>query len=662
MSAKESKEFFVEQGFTLRSVCKELGLELPASLEAQADEPLTAIASSSMTARPGCLYVCRGSSEKIRADARRAWEEKGVRAFLTPRAMTDAHGTELPSIICKTPTPSVLQLMSTVRSRTHARVLALTGSVGKTSTKEMIRLVAQETLAVEWSGSNQNGFSQVLASLQRLNPATDLLVQEVGMGKPGTVERAGKVLRPDYFVLTNIGINHIEYYGGKQENILAEKLNLDRQAAPGAVGFVNWDDPLLRGATYTHDIVTFGIENADARYSAANVEERNGQVLFDVVEQGVDEPMHVVLNIVGRHNVYNALAAYAVGRELGVPVERITAALARFHATGVRQNLTWIAGHHVYLDCYNASEVAIESAASTLETIDIPAGGKRIFVVGDIDDKLGDITEEVHRRVGRTLATHEGIHLLIFFGDHMRWAADEAQDAGKLVLATSDRAQLEEYIARNLEPEDLLGFKGGQQMRLALTLDNLFGTNFFLLDGDMVAKVARPSVEIDGMRYRVLDGYGTELIRFRGLRFTRVGKNPLARAFRSKVSGFTLAPVAAVDGMPLRVIAARAFRESKLRGVVLPEGLQAIGYEAFADCTYLKSVELPRSLRYIAPRAFAGCTALERIVIPEGVLTIDAGTFAGCSALSEVALPASCKTVADDAFTGCPAAQKLARR
>lgn len=640
--------------FTLRFVCSELGLELPQELEDRADEPLSTITSNSMTAKPGCLYVCRGSSDKIRSDALRAWEEKDVLAFLTPRVMTDAHGKELPSIICKGPTNKVIGLMQNIRKHSDARVLALTGSVGKTSTKEMVRLVACEGLKVKWSGGNQNGFSQVLAAIQRIDSETELLVQEVGMGKPGTVERAGKLLRPDFFVLTNIGNNHIEYYDGKQENILAEKINLDRQAAPDAVGFVNWDDKLLRHATYTHRVVSFGIENPDARYSAEHIVERNGQVRFDLVDHDAPEqPIPVVLNIVGRHNVYNALAAFAVGRELGIADDKILDGLGKFRAVGVRQNLTWIAGYHMYLDCYNASEVAIRSVADTLETIDVPDGGKRILVVADIDDKLGAATEEVHRRVGVNLAEHDGIDLIIFFGDHMKWAAEEAAAAGKNILVTSDRAQLEDCIRANLTHDDLIGFKGGQQMRLPLTLDNLFGTNFFMLDGDMVRKVAHPAVEIDGIRYRALDGYGAELIRFRGLRYTKAGKNLVGRVFRSKVGGFTLKPEATVDGMPVRVIDSGAFKESKLRGVVIPEGVQSIGREAFAGCAYLTSVELPSSLRTIAPRAFAGCTSLQRIVIPEGVLTIGDEAFAGCAKLSEVQLPASLKTLGVDVFAGC---------
>lgn len=648
---------FTACGFTLRSICSELGLELPSELEGKADEPLTGITCSPLTAKAGNLYVCRGSSDKIRSDARTAWKERDICAFLSPKPMTDERGNKLPTILCKGPTNQILKLMATVRDHTSARVLAVTGSVGKTSTKEMMRRVAQEAFEVEWSGSNQNGFPQVIASLQRLEPSSEMLVQEVGMGKPGTVERAGKVLRPNFFAITNIGINHIEYYDGKQEKILNEKLNLDRQAAADAVGFINWDDPMLRGATYTHRIVTFGIENAEARYCAEHVEERNGQVCFDIVEhtpEGDAAPVHVVLNILGRHNVYNALAAFAFGRELGIADERILHALARFHATGVRQNLTWIAGYHVYLDCYNASEVAIESTASTLESIDVEPGGKRILVVGDIDDKLGDITEEVHRRVGRSLAAHTGVNLLIFFGDHMRWAAEEAQAAGALVLATSDRDQLNEHIRTNLRHEDLIGFKGGQQMQLVLTIDALFGTDFFLLDGDMTRKVQRDPVEVDGIRYRVLDGYGTKLIRFRGLRYTKAGKNIFGRVLRSKVSGFTLEPEQAIDGVPVRVINSHAFAESKLTGIVLPEGVQAVCTEAFVDCQRLQAIKFPSSLRYIAPAAFAGCTALERVQIPEGVLTIESEAFARCVNLKEAELPASLATLAEDAFTGCP--------
>ena len=641
-------------GVTIRGVCDELGLAVPSELDKVADDSLPGIASSSMTTRPGYLYFVRGTSDKVRSDAVRAWEQKGACAFVTPRPLADSRGNALPCIICKRPTAGILTHMSALRDRTQAKVVALTGSVGKTSTKEMVRLVLQQGFETQCSRGNRNGFSQVLASLQGVLPDTQVLVQEVGMGKPGSVERAAKVLRPDYFIVTNIGLNHVEYYGGKQEGILAEKLNLDKQAAPGAVGFVNWDDPMLRGAEYRHRVVTFAVERDDADFCARDVREQNGRVLFDVVERATGETVPVVLNILGRHNVYNALAAFALGREMGMGVDAVCAGIARFHATGVRQNLTWIAGHHVYLDCYNASEVAISSAAETLESVEVPAGAKRIYVVGDIDDKLGDVTEEVHRRVGRALAARQGIALVVFFGEHMRWAAEEAEAAGKPVLWTADRAELERLVRANLCEGDLIGFKGGQQMQLPLTVDNLFGTDYYLLDGDMTAKVADPIKEVDGIRYRTLHGYGTEIRRFRGLRFTRAGKGLIGRAMRSKLTGFELRPLAELGGEPVRVVLREAFLGSKLTAIRLPDTVRCIGDRAFAGCRKLERLVLPASLRVIGAEAFSGCTSIQELVLPEGVNTVREEAFAGCSALERVELPATLKTIDPTAFEGCP--------
>ncbi len=643
---KEPKAWYTIEGFTVRFVCDHLGLPVPDSLADKADVQLTGLMAALLNARPGCLYVIRANGnsgeeyvQEVYQEALRAWNEKHVLAFLAFKPVLDEEGNELPTIICNKPTEALISLLSIVRDRVTARVLALTGSVGKTSTKDMIRRVLQRGFSVEWSQGNANGFGQVIIMPQRISSGTEFFVQEVGMGKPQSVERATRILRPDFFVLTNIGLNHVKYFDGKQENILNEKLNIDRYAAPDAVGFVNWDDPLLRGAEYKHEIVRFGVDSEDVDFVAENVVERNGKVSFDIVDKRSNETTHVQLNVMGRHNVYNALAAFAVGRQVGIPDDQIVAGLASFRTRGVRQNLVWLAGQHVYLDCYNASEVAIQSAANTLGTIDVPEGGKRIFVVADIDDKLGSVTEEVHRRVGQALAKHDDIDMLIFFGEHMAWAAEEAIKGGhKNVLATTDRNQLEEYIRTNLKPIDLIGFKGGQQMLLSLTLDELFGTEYFLLDGDMTLKVAAAPVVSHGVQYRALKDYGTEVVKFDGASADDMREVNLETD---------------VDGEPVRCVRSKAFLDSDITSVVLPEGVRSIGIRSFAGCASLEKVELPTTLRFIGERAFARCSSLKHVVIPEGVSTIDVGAFRMCTGLERIDLPASLRTLGNNVFVGC---------
>lgn len=146
------------------------------------------------------------------------------------------------------PSEALIEVMSASGEGGSVKAIALTGSIGKASTKEMLHLVTAVKYKTVYSKNNQNGFGRVVRWKQSLPKNTEVFIQETGMSKPGSIDRAARVLRPDAFVVTNIGLNHVGSFGGKQENILAEKLNLDKHAKDGAVGFVNWDDPLLRAA------------------------------------------------------------------------------------------------------------------------------------------------------------------------------------------------------------------------------------------------------------------------------------------------------------------------------------------------------------------------------------------------------------------------------
>ena len=134
------------------------------------------------------------------------------------------------------------------------------------------------------------------------------------------------------------------------------------------------------------------------------------------------------MRVPGLHNVLNAVCAFAVGRELGIDAQRIAEALGEYRSSGVRQRFIELNGQQFYLDCYNASEAAFYSVARTASAIDIPSDGKRVLVAADIDDKLGDLTEEIHRRVGAKLAQSD-FDVFYCYGAHAAWIGEEVKRA-----------------------------------------------------------------------------------------------------------------------------------------------------------------------------------------------------------------------------------------
>lgn len=609
-----------------------LGIDVPAHLDGDdADTPFTRLSAAVLTTVPGSCFVGHvgeAGTGKVAHLIRR-----GARMFVVDRDLRPEHGAEIRQLIVPEPRAAFETLCGWIAAQHDATTIAVTGSVGKTSTKEMIQLVCSADRTTLYSKGNQNGVAQVGRHIQRLTSATEVYVQETGAARPGLVESGARMLHPDAFVITNIGVNHIGHYGGSQENILKDKISHDRYLPPDGVAFVNYDDPVLRTLALRHRIVSYAIDDREARYYAEDVIERDGRLTFAIVESETGERTEAVIHAVGRHNVGNAVVAFAVGRWLGIPAERIVRGIGRYRGEGLRQNLTEIGGQRLLVDCYNASELAMISTAGSLRTIAVHGSGRRILVFGDIDDKLGDITEDVHRRVGRQLAEEEDIHSFAFFGAHAGWAAEETRAAGRETFHTTDRMVLHEYLARTVRPQDVVAFKGGQQMALSITIDALFGSSFVLLDGDVLLQRGS-ATELGGVEYRTIREYGA------------VAWRP-ARDF----DGRALNVSSSVDGVPVYMVGRSAFANSALTSATVPEPVRTLAPSAFYRSRDLESVSLPGTLRVIGRSAFNGCRSLREVTIPDGVTTIGARAFFRCDTLERVRIPASVRTIEEQVFS-----------
>lgn len=634
MKAIDSGEFdsalcSLRQGnITVAGLCTCLGVNVPNHMISIANERILNLSGSLRNIKPGSAYFATGNKSTYVSNVKKALE-KGALCVVSRMNVFDDRGFELPCIVVDKPRYACAELASEILGNKHVTTIAITGSIGKTTTKEMMRLVAEAEYKTQYSRSNENGFGQVVKNAQSISSDTQVFIQETGLSEPSSIDRAAIILRPDGFVITNIGWNHVGHFGGKQENILFEKMALDRRANHGAVGFINGDDPLLLAANYKHHVITFGIQNENVDYRVEGIISSNGKVRFVVYEREFDIRTPVELNIIGEHNALDAVCAFAVGRWLGIDRNKIAEALAKYKSQGVRQNLVYLGEQHVFLDCYNASEGAFYSVGNTLKTIDVPDGGKRVFVIADIDDKLGERTEEVHRRVGRSLAAMPWIDLLICFGEHALWIAEEASAAGARVLTTTDRCELESIIRNNVLPDDLLAFKGGQQMQLAKSIDSLFGTPFYLLDSDVTDPIST-SITTEVGTIKIIDDYGAVLTK---------GPDTNHVVISSPVHDSSL-----------RVIGRSAFSRKKLTEIIIPEDVRAIGNSAFFSCYKLRHVKLPSTLEYIGQSAFNSCVSLESITLPDGVKTLCSRCFAYNRNLKTIVIPNSVKSIEKDIF------------
>ncbi|RCS60379.1 hypothetical protein CIK77_10295 [Microbacterium sp. JB110] len=625
---------------SLRQVCALLDVALPREVDDSVDEPYSSLAMSFFASQAGSLFFGTVDAPEHPAVTTLVPSmvdrllERGIRAFVADAPVHDSSGKSVPCLVHPDPRRAFETLCAWVARQHDATTIAVTGSVGKTSTKEMVRRVCETTFATLFNEGNQNSVAQVGRYVQELSSRTEVYVQETGAAEPGRIESEARILRADAFIMTNIGVNHVGDYGGRQDLLLADKLSHDRFMPDDGIAFVNVDSPGLQELPLRHREIRYGMSE-DADYRAVDIDESDGEVRFTIVEAATGERTPVVVNAIGRHNVGNAVVAFAIGRWLQIPVEKIVEGIAAYEGEGLRQNLDVIGGRRVLVDCYNASEVAIGSTADALQALSVADGGRRIYVVADIDDKLGDITEEVHRRVGEELADREHIDRFYLFGHHAAWIAEELRARGRDVWSTTDRDELTAALRDDLTPEDVVAFKGGQQMALSITIDALFGTSFVLADGDVLEKRGT-SVDVGDVVYRIIDEYGAEL--------RKVWPE----------SGLTEVDVVpAVHDTPVYMIGRSACSRTSLQRVRIPEPVRTLARAAFFQARSLVSVELPQSLRNIGPSAFNGCSSLREVIVPDGVTTIGHRAFYRCTGLERLVLPASVRTIDAEAFARC---------
>lgn len=301
-------------------------------------------------------------------------------------------------------------------------IVGLTGSVGKTTTKEMVAQVLSQkmnTLKTEGNFNNEIGLP---ITVFRLNNTHECAVLEMGMSGFGEIDRLSSIAKPDLAMITNIGMSHIELLGS-QENIYKAKSEIFNNVKEGGTVILNGDDPILRkhSKEILHKTYTVGtISGCDA--VASDVEVNATGVKFKFT--GFDKSFDVKLNIPGEHNVYNALFAITAGINFGVSEEDIVSALADFRPANMRMDTISHNGYTIINDCYNAAPDSMNAALKVLGAY----SGKKIAVLGDIAC-LGEYSYEAHKGVGASVVLNK-IDELFTVGEQAKFIAQGAFESG----------------------------------------------------------------------------------------------------------------------------------------------------------------------------------------------------------------------------------------
>ncbi len=447
---------------SLKQIAEMLGTSAPF------DAQITAVSTDTRQLPEGCLFLAlRGAKFDGHDFVQQAIEAGAV------AAVTDTQIGDLPCIVVKHTGQALLDIAGLYRDLFDIPLVGVTGSVGKTTTKEMIACVLSEkfnTLKTAQNLNNEIGMPKTLFGLTKKHGAA---VIEMGMNHFGEISRMSNSAKPTVAVITNIGYSHIEHLGS-QEGILKAKLEMLEGMKADAPLIVSADDPMLcdLGQKLKRPVLTYSVSPESSPVGtdiyAEDIKEDDGVTTFTI--RHAENTILAVLPTVGIHNVKNALAAYHVGFLAGMTPQEIVCGLAKYQPTGNRQNIMEKNGQTVIADCYNASPDSMRAALGVLGNYQCT--GRKIAVLGDMLE-LGEHSDSLHAKVGE-MAKNAGIDVLFCYGTAAKGIAANAGDAIE-IFCTENADELTDQLRETIKEGDCVLFKASHGMHLETIIERLYG-------------------------------------------------------------------------------------------------------------------------------------------------------------------------------------------
>ena len=355
------------------------------------------------------------------------------------------------------------------RGRQKLPLVGITGSVGKTTTREMVAAALSAGFTVYKTPGNSNSQVGVPITIAAIPKHAQIGVIELGMSEPGEMTRIARV---DCAVMTNIGVTHIEQLGS-QDNILKEKLHIQDGMAENGSLILNGDDRLLRSVIPEGNRrkILYGMSD-DCQYRGEDLHLVNGYPVFSAVHE--NKRVTVRLRVMGSHMVSNALAALAVAHEYGIPMEAAAAKLEEFEGFKGRQQIfTLKGGITVIDDSYNASPVSMKAGLEVLGSMEPEGTGRRIAVLADMKE-LGPDAPRFHREIGEYIAVHPVDQVVLLGGLAAEIGHGLCASSSPVpVVFCEELEQVGQWLNGNLKQGDCVLFKGSNSMKLSQAVRHL---------------------------------------------------------------------------------------------------------------------------------------------------------------------------------------------
>jgi len=392
---------------------------------------------------------------------------------------------DYPCLIVENMREAWVKLSSAYRQRYDVNVIGVTGSIGKTTTKDFIVAAIGglgDDSTVKFSPGNFNMWSTAARVLQELDENHKVYVQEIseaGSITHSNTTTVSQMIHPNVSVLTKITKAHMGQFK-TMKNVTKAVFDITAGMDAAAPLVINADDPYQMEFKVDRTVITYGLINEEADYRAVNIRPN-----YDVEEYGIDFeiayqekkiPIHI--KFFGEHNVYSALAAFVTAKILGLSDGEVQKNLLTAKAEGVRSNLIHVKGYNLYLDCYNASEESTKASLKTLTLLNNRNQDfRRIAVLGNIAGSSPE-AEQIHKNIGKAVA-ESNIDIFVSCGDAARVIAEEAKTNEDIkVLSAKNLREAQKILSKHIKPNDIILFKGNRSDKLEVAINGVFGTDF----------------------------------------------------------------------------------------------------------------------------------------------------------------------------------------
>ena len=449
------------------------GADLPTG-DATAGIVASGYSIDSRTLHPGDLFFAiKGERFDGHDFIASAFKQGAIAAVVARGKLTtlSKEACKHPLLIVDDPLAALQQLAEAVRKHWAKRLVAITGSAGKTTTKEAIAKVLSTRFSVLKSQGNLNNGYGLPLQLLKLEPELEVAVIEMGMSSAGEIAALARIAVPDWGVVTNVGNAHAEFFPDGIAGIARAKYELIEALPAHGVAFLNCDDAYVSqfGRDFRGKAVYFGRGPcADPKAEAIESLGVGGQRV--AIRAGESRAV-LLLHMLGEHNVSNALAAIAVGVESGIPLEVCVDALAELQPEDKRGQIITIRGATIINDSYNSNPEALKAMIGTLASMPVTGGGRRILVAGEMLE-LGTESDALHGACGKA-AADAGIDFIVGVRGQAQHIVNAARHASREALYFESPEQAGQWLRETLCGGDVVLLKASRGVRLERALDIL---------------------------------------------------------------------------------------------------------------------------------------------------------------------------------------------